>query len=219
MGLAKYFLSSYNTTEYLGTNEKMAKTSKKPKMGRPPLSPEKRKRPSMGFRPTAEMRRKLEDAAGASGLSLTQEIERRLERSLEEDEALGGRQFRAMFSLFGNAAVLIEQQTGKSCFKDWNTWAAVQEAWKSLGVIFRPLPSKAWRKALLEASKATPVAFSKPPPEDAELGVRMAYLKEVSKASHALYAFHRYQEDDRVQEEFGREIAATLLPKKPEKES
>ena len=66
----------------------MRKTSKKPKMGRPPLPPEKRKRPSMGFRPTAELRKQLEEAATASGLSLTQEIERRLERSFGEEENL-----------------------------------------------------------------------------------------------------------------------------------
>ncbi len=197
----------------------MAKKPKKPKMGRPPLAPGKRRGASMGFRPTPEVREKIEEAAKAKGRSMSQEVEHRLEQSFEGEKALGGRQFRAMFSLFGNAAVLIEQQTGKSCFEDWNTWVAVQEAWKRLGVTFGPLPSKGWLKALLEASKATPVAFSKPPPEDAELGVRMAYLKEVSKANHALYAFHRYQEYDRVQEEFGREIAVTLLPKKPEKES
>ena len=42
----------------------------------------------MGFRPTAEIRTKLEEAAAASGLSLTQEIERRLERSFGEEENL-----------------------------------------------------------------------------------------------------------------------------------
>ena len=57
-------------------------------MGRPPLPPEKRKRPSMGFRPTAEMRSKLEEVAAVSGLSLTQEVERRLERSFSEEENL-----------------------------------------------------------------------------------------------------------------------------------
>ena len=165
------------------------------------------------------VKKRLQESAANAGRSLSEENEYHLERALLEEETFGGRQFHALFGLLGNAAVLIEQQTGKSCFKDWNTWVAVREAWKHLGVSFGPLPSKGWLKALLEASKATPVAFSKPPPEDAELGVRMAYLKEVSKASHALYAFHRYQEYDRVQEEFGREIAATLLPKKPEKES
>ena len=113
------------------------------------------------------LRAKIEVAAKERGVSLNAETVARLEQTFQEEEALGGRQFRAMFSLFGNAAVLIEQQTGQSCFKDWNTWVAVQAAWKRLGVTFGPLPSKAWLKALLEASKATPVAFSEPPPEDA----------------------------------------------------
>ncbi len=187
----------------------------------PKAKPAKRgdRRKTTSTRITPETRAKLEATAAQSGRSLAQEIEFRLEQSFEGDEAFGGRQLRALFSLFGYAAVLIEQETGKSCFKDWNTWVAALGVWTHLGVTFGPLPPKGWRKAFTEASKATPVAFSKPPPEDAELGVRMAYLKEISKASHALYAFHRYQEDDRVQEEFGREIAATLLPKKPEKES
>ncbi len=173
----------------------------------------------MGFRPTPEVREKIEEAAKANGRSMSQEVEHRLEQSFEGDEALGGRQFRAMFGLFGNAAVLIEQQTGKSCFKDWNTWVAAQGVWKHLGVTFGPLPSKGWRKAFTEASKATSITFSEPPPKDAEIGVQAAYLMEASKAIHALSAFHRYLEDDRVQEAFGEDIAAALLPKKPEKES
>ena len=59
----------------------MAKQAKKSRMGRPPLPPERRKRPTMGFRPTAAMRKQIEEAAAASGLSMTQEVERRLERS------------------------------------------------------------------------------------------------------------------------------------------
>ena len=173
----------------------------------------------MGFRPTPEVRKKLEGAAKANRRSMSQEVETRLEQSFEGDEALGGRQFRALFGLFGNAAVLIEQQTGKSCFKDWDTWVAVRGAWKRLGVNFGPLPSKGWRRALLNASKATSITFSEPPPKDADLGVQATYLVELSKANRDAYAFHRYQEDDRVQEAFGEEFAASLLLKKPEKES
>jgi hypothetical protein len=48
------------------------------------------KRYPLNMRTTFELRRKLEDAAKASGISLTQETERRLERSFREDEVLGG---------------------------------------------------------------------------------------------------------------------------------
>ena len=59
--------------------------AKKSKMGRPPLPPGKRRGPSMGFRPTPEIREKLEAAARANGRSMSQEIEERLGQSFEQD--------------------------------------------------------------------------------------------------------------------------------------
>ena len=114
----------------------MAKTSKKPKMGRPPLPPEKRKRPSMGFRPTAEMRGKLEEAAAASGFSLTQEVERRLERSFLDEEARdrewGGKKLHGLFRMMAGALEVIEQGRDKTCADDWGTFIAVKAAWQML---------------------------------------------------------------------------------------
>ena len=66
----------------------MAAPAKARKRGRPALPPEEKKRPSMGFRPTAELRKQIEQAAAQSGLSMTQEIERRLERSFTEEANL-----------------------------------------------------------------------------------------------------------------------------------
>ncbi len=98
-------------------------------MGRPPLPPEKRKRPSMGFRPTAALRKKLEHEAASSGLSLTQEVERRLERSFGEEENLRwafSQMFRdeALFQILHSVASvirLIEKQRGKPWHQDPNT--------------------------------------------------------------------------------------------------
>ena len=50
------------------------------------MFPEKRKLPPMGFRPTLEMRTRLERAARQSGKSLTNEIERRPEKSFLMDD-------------------------------------------------------------------------------------------------------------------------------------
>ena len=59
----------------------MAQQKNPARRGRPPLPPEKRKRPTMGFRPTPALRQMIEDASATSGLSLTQEVERRLDQS------------------------------------------------------------------------------------------------------------------------------------------
>ena len=56
------------------------------KIGRPPLPPEKRKLQAVGFRPTPEVRRKLEEAAIAAGRIMSQEIQSRLEYSFVADQ-------------------------------------------------------------------------------------------------------------------------------------
>ncbi len=55
-------------------------------IGRPPLPPGEKRRPSMGFRPTAEVRYKIVAGAEASGRSMSAEIEHRLEMSYRESE-------------------------------------------------------------------------------------------------------------------------------------
>ena len=182
------------------------------------LPPGKGKRAPLNMRTTQEVRERLEKAAADSGRSLVQEVEVRLEQSFLEEDALGGMQFRALFRLLGNAAVLIERKTGKSCFEDWNTWVAVQGAWTELGGTYiGPPKPKEWLKTLLEAAKASSFLHSERPPEDADLDVREAYLDKTDKALQAYGAFNLLLEDDRVQEEFGRKIAASLLPEKAKK--
>jgi len=63
------------------------KTLKFPKrMGRPTKAPKSGERVSLGLRVTADIKRKLDAAAVASGRSQSQEAELRLERSFERDE-------------------------------------------------------------------------------------------------------------------------------------
>ncbi len=66
----------------------MAAPAKARKRGRPALPPKEKKRPSMGFRPSPANRKQIEQAAAKSGLSMSQEIERRLERSFAEEANL-----------------------------------------------------------------------------------------------------------------------------------
>ncbi len=67
---------------------KKTKKPSKPRMGRPPLPPGTRRGASMGFRPTPEIREKLEEASKANGRSMSQEVEHRLERSFIEEANL-----------------------------------------------------------------------------------------------------------------------------------
>lgn len=189
------------------------RAAKSSKPGPKPRGPFEDRRKTFTTRITEKTKAGLVEAARGADRSLSQEIELRLEQSLEQDEVFGGRQFRAMFQLFGSAAVLVEQKYGKSCFKDWKTWVAVQAAWKRLAVTFGPMVPKGYLNALLEAAKAqTGTGYSEPPPEDADLAVREAYAMELDKKLQAFFAFHRYQEDDSAQEAIGREMAVALLP-------
>ncbi len=103
----------------------MSRKTTKAKMGRPRLPPEKRKRPSMGFRPTPELRGKLENAAATSGLSLTQEVERRLERSFSDSDArlqgFGSDERLELLRALSLAVDLVEMLMGKDIFTDAET--------------------------------------------------------------------------------------------------
>ena len=216
---------------------RMGKKPSKPRMGRPPLPPGKRRGASMGFRPTPEIREKLEEAANANGRSMSQEVEHRLEQSFEGDEALGGRQFRAMFSLFGNAAVLIEQQTGKAHFEDWYTYVAVRNAWQHLIAGFGPSPPAEYHAAFMEAAAAPVPKFPMPPtppaPPGSSLGTYHQYEQQckdydaavaVYEKESAVYekageALRRSNETTQAQIALGKDVAASLLPERPKKKA
>ena len=100
----------------------MTKKSKKPRMGRPPLPADQRKRPSLAFRPTPELRKNLESSAADSGGSLSQEIERRLELSYSDHEArlrgFGSEGRLKLLRALSRAVDMVELITGKDAFAD-----------------------------------------------------------------------------------------------------
>jgi len=130
----------------------MSETIKRSKMGRPPLPPGERRGASMGFRPTPEIRAKLEQAAHENGRSMSQEVEARLEASFLDEEArnreMGGKELRALFRLLGAAAEIIEARTGKNWSEDWDTGMAVFSAWQRLLVDAMPKTPAAVQKAI-----------------------------------------------------------------------
>jgi hypothetical protein len=206
------------------------------------LPPGKGKRVPLNMRTTQEIRERLEQAAADSGRSLVQEVEARLERSFQEEDALGGRQLRSMFGLLANAAVLIEEQTGKSCFEDYHTWIAVHAAWKRLIVAFAPSWPEEMAVALKEAIAAPTPKFPMPPAIPLGLqsffgqgsedearqyqkqvkeyeAARKRYKKEFIKYEKAGEDNRRFTEEVGAQADWGKGIGISLLPEKPKKES
>ncbi|GGH12607.1 hypothetical protein GCM10007036_10590 [Alsobacter metallidurans] len=118
-------------------------------MGRPKKSDEEAKRAPLGFRTTRELRAKLEEAADASGRSLAQEMEIRLERSfdfvqivdraikttiaatsamVEEKRlsAVGGSHNAQLGELIAYIAFLVEAEREKRWTEDQDTRHAVE---------------------------------------------------------------------------------------------
>ena len=114
-----------------------AKRSKR-KMGRPPLPPAERKLPSMGFRPTRELRGKLEDAAVFSGRSKTQEIESRLEQSFSDQDVrfaeFGGEAIYQFMKRLARIAQIVEWRTNAS-FED-DAYTRAQAMWAMQTVLW-----------------------------------------------------------------------------------
>ncbi len=104
--------------------------------GRPALPPGKKRLSSTGFRPTPEIRAKLEAAARENGRSLSQEIESRLERSLGQEEDLyrsfGGKHIYALARILAAAVMAAESQTGKRWQEHEEPYLLAKETIESL---------------------------------------------------------------------------------------
>ena len=103
----------------------MSEKKNRPKMGRPPLPVSERKLASVAFRPTPDIRRRLEEAATESGRSMSQEIQSRLERSLLIDDQMSfmyrDKGAAQLIEHLLNAKILIH-----ACAQN-NSWNALQE--------------------------------------------------------------------------------------------
>ncbi len=113
----------------------MTKKQSKPKMGRPPLPPNKRRGASMGFRPTPTIRAELEEAARANGRSMSHEVEARLERSFLE---FGKEETFLVAQLLAKAIQTIEAVTGKNWMDDPEAHRQTQVACIKILDAFRP---------------------------------------------------------------------------------
>ena len=123
----------------------MPKTTKKPaKRGRPSLPPGEGKRYPLNLRTTKETRELLESASRASGRSLSQELEFRLEQSFLGDDTkyadFGGEHHYRFFRLQADAAQVVGARSGCDFFDEAETYKQASIAAGIFWGVFRPGP-------------------------------------------------------------------------------
>jgi hypothetical protein len=141
------------------TGKSMSQAPKK-RVGRP----SKGKRANFTFRLTDALRSQLADAAEVSGLSMSEEIERRLDQSFRSSgivsELFGGPEIARLMQTFSIAALMVEHQTGRKFTEDEATNLAVKDAIiEILGLIKTP-PADPSRPPLTLANLGNPNAGS-----------------------------------------------------------
>ena len=100
----------------------------KKRRGRPPKSAEDRKGGNLTFRVRDGMRERLEASARARGVSISEDVEKRIERTFDFDYLLGDNETALVLRSIGNAIRRFELASGKSWIQDSSTQAAVHEA-------------------------------------------------------------------------------------------
>ena len=102
-----------------------------------------RKALMLSIRTSNELRQKLNDATEASGRTLTQEVEMRLERSFLRDEFTGGSRTTAFLDAVGALIRELEIERNTSWTSDGETWREVEGLIKKLLEERRPNTSSA----------------------------------------------------------------------------
>lgn len=132
------------------------------KNGRPTEGAEAKRSP-LNMRTSPELRAMIERAADLNGLSLTQEVERRLRTSFIFDENRGGGHIGALANMVCSAIQMIELRTGQRWMDDFDTFTQVRAAterlllWESPGS--RDVPAiAAAQRAAVEAEEAAEAA-------------------------------------------------------------
>jgi Arc-like DNA binding domain len=104
-------------------------TEEQPK--RKPGRPSKGKRGNFTFRVTEKLREQLISGAEASGLSVSEEIERRLDQSFNDAairDLLGGSHTNALILTIAAAIQMVEIKSGKKWIEDHDTNLAMRAA-------------------------------------------------------------------------------------------
>lgn len=120
----------------------MDEPAKKRRPGPKPRGPFENKRRTLTTKITESTRRSLEEAAAGTDRSLSQEIEFRLERSLDQDrqklQVFGSERNYRLLALLGMTIMIVEEKTGGLWTKDPRTFAEVQDVVGGFFEKFRP---------------------------------------------------------------------------------
>jgi hypothetical protein len=81
---------------------------------------------------------RIASAAQASGRSVSQEIESRLELSFQEERMMGGKSTALLSKLIASTVALIETETERNWTEDRMTWEAVNAAVQRIIGWFQP---------------------------------------------------------------------------------
>lgn len=131
-------------------SEKMAR-------GRPPKPEAEVKREQMSFRVTPARRDQLVAAAEATGRSIAQEVELRLEQSFAREKEAGSRSAAILSDFTRLSASAIEAQTGASWLEDPDTFLQVRRAVLSFMRTFQPSTPQ-WVQAAMDAQEELALA-------------------------------------------------------------
>ena len=111
----------------------------KNKGGRPRLGAEIRRAP-LNMKTSPELRGQIEEAARTSGLSMSQEVERRLIESFADEERLGGADTANLVRMLAANITQIESMTKGRWYEDPVCWAAVSKTLPAILRMMRPSP-------------------------------------------------------------------------------
>jgi hypothetical protein len=110
------------------------------------------KRVALNMKASPQLRGRIDEAAAASGLSVAQEVERRLLESLRLEDQFGGRKTTAFLQLAASVIQDAEAGTGCEWQDDFLTWSGVNYVVRSLLDSRRPSTTLESELATLEAS-------------------------------------------------------------------
>lgn len=204
------------------------------KRGRPALPEGKAKRYPLNMRTTKEMKEKLESACRASGRSIAQEVELRMEESFKTEESLfGSRETYSVMRMLAGAIGIVEARTGQSWTTDYDTFVAVRHAIKRLLERVGPkMPEtvdntlRDWEENSNALQRASERLFSLVTNIPLELQATPLFaaeheqlLKETEALRRALADQARWVDDymERIRElnRFGDEAVLGIFPQKP----
>ena len=159
--------------------------------GRPPKSAEDRKGGNLTFRVRDGMRERLEASAKARGVSISEDVEKRIERTFDFDYLLGDNETALVLRSIASAVQRFEKTSGKAWVRDSETQERVHEAVsKMIDVLLEVRPQIDDRRK--HTGQGLPVDF-------ADLEMRVGFrTMALDSAIEELQAYRRAKEQELI---------------------